>query len=1612
MNRLKKYSLTALASLAILAGGILFSTPEIVKNFQANIFGGGAETAASGGVNVFIPNDYTATPGQVGKLVIRSNGDFDKIVGFSATITYNPAKISIKNFSIAQTILEGKGFFVDKNLGKTGEITIVAVSGGDGIAIKKGDDIVAVEAGVDMSAAFGESFEMGLKDVQLIKSDLSEVAMTPRAGKITIGSSGTLQATGLVLSRGNEITISFNDEIVAAPATSFEFSGNLAAVPKTTRVDGRNVIISLGSDIPAGEQFWVTLKSGITGNVAGALSGGEQKIPFFRPSISPTQGSFAISKVEPLLNANGTYAGSLKITFTDAVKPQSLETAHFYSWGSNVPRDINTPGQDILTFSALPVLGADGKSITIETGEIPGTSNDSYMAITRHSYVEIKNPATPTAALQSINGDPLVSRFFIVPPFAVVKDLGPKIASVVTQEGFVTINFAEPIKGTFINPTIFTLTELSSGTNTASPNLITSSTKTEVSADFKSVTLSPVTTLKNKSYALTIAATTIASGPTTAHPNINSPYPIQTMLMGSSSQVFDPDFGILSIQTVSDTEVLATFTKAPSADSVRALSFAINSLTGGTPLKVIAVKAEGNAVRLTTEKQTGGTPYSLLTSPDLWKTAAGASLGGKNLAFFTGFSTALPRVIRVVPDAFALQDTPVELKVVGENFSDKGKLTLGGTPVEMVSVSADKTTIIARVPSTQKTGALEFAYFDEQGNKYTFVDQEVVNPKEVFITVLSSESYASPRKVPNDGKTKTTLWVRIKDPLGVADIEKVTVDLRPIDGVAGAMMTPGPIVDLQQWFSLEITVPTTVNTQIDPYQLTVTAENKSGIRRTGNASLIVSKDLTGGIAPDIKNSFADPAEIVTNDKENPVRFFVEVSDEDGASNIASVAVELAQIGQGTIFLTPQGTEVVGKTRFFESAAPGFVTPARIPDGLYKLPLTVTDKDGMATRSTITVRVGKNSSTGPKIDESNFYVSPDYYLVADGISKFKLHVKVEDPGGADDIQGVSANLVELGLEPIALTPGLTEGRTRWFSSADLTVPIGTFVGTKKIEVTATDKAGNYAVQKMNVYVVNKPKRGNPPLVLSAKGYTTPANVIPDGKTKFSAYVFVEDMDDDLSRVVLNLGNQAVYTADALPDGTSSLDKAGNEQCISTRTLLCMRPILKEGNGQWFHVPDLVVPPGVENIGGAFRLPVNAMDKTQKTAEGYLELYIASENLTSIKERPYPKSSIATGPSEVQIIFSSPIDRKVVRAENFQIVKSANSADILNIKAIDVSVDGRVVTLYTTGPQIPKDKYSIIVDAKELQLRQKQVADNVVSFTGYEKIDDAKKKSLKITRVDSTSSTAINITFNEELAYTSVLNPENIKIFEKGGTHHLEVKEVDMYRPNVLQVITSAQTPDRDYQVFVENISSPLTKNDTRKMSYDWKGYSFLSAETLQSLQKRADFNNDKIVDFKDFTLFSSVYGSTSDNAGDLNQDGKVDFTDFTLFSSRYGGALVPNQPSTANGTNGQTASPGPTTSGSTSSTSNINPPVNAGVSVVTNGVFSSTSSLASPTPTLRVTPSPSVSPGSSTALHGAATEPSASPTVTPAVPTIPPTPYPTPTPTPYPTATPAPTLRPA
>lgn len=1305
------------------------------SQFSASIFNVSSNASMQNHESDLMIPHYAAEKNETGEIEIRANKNLGNIAGFSFALLFPENYLTANNINVSGTILQDKGFFVQKNVSESGKISVVGATGGSGVEIAAGDLLLKIEFTIEENTPLGSKIEISAERFSLISADLEEKIVTLSAGTLEFlkNSSAFLEIQKISAKETGILEIEFSEEISEAALSQFSFLPSNAKNSETELIiSGKKIEIS-GLDLVPNTEYQVFISDRIKSNGGKIL-----------PTNTVINGqnwalgfSFYPEHVLQTIAIN-----TLKIT-----GPQ-LATAYFTQ---KIPADITLTKEDI--------------SITSPSTEIEKITLD----ISREFVtIETKNE----------NNDRDLTQIFPKPTVALSSDFQKKLQDETIQ------------------------------------------------------------------YSLEID----------------------------------------SVESISPSHFSITFSEEISDDDLLALSGELNPLYGE---KIQIQRLEKDAhtqtkIHVYTRPQEAGKFHRYSIIPEKFHALNNKKLGGKNSIIFTTIQAENPEISRVEPVQFT-QGEISELHILGKNFStiaSEISVKTGEEELEIVSVSSNGESLVVKIPADIETGS-KTIILSQGATILNKNDIFIVHAPEKTITIDSEKSYSSPLKVPNDNTTTYSLFALIDNPDGLANIEKVTVDMRPFEGIAEVVMTAGEVVNNKQYFVIEdLVIPTTVATKNSAYELQVTAKSRFGSVSVGNISVFVTKDINASVAPEIKNFSVSQSTVSPGDTENPLIFSAEIFDVDGNDDISKVIVDLTKLGLGVEFLEAKNSgDSESKTWFFEKK--DIVIPPTVSDGEYQIVLAAIDKTGEESRKTITIKVSRNANFRPEISLEESYISPSSEILKG--QKFKIHIKVSDPSGSEDIESVSANLSALGLSPISLTKGATEGRSQWFSSEELEIPENINFGDKKITITASDTSGNFDSQKLSVQISGKTSTGFAPEVVTNRGYATPATAIPDGKTPFSAYIFVEDKDQDVSHVILQLGNYAKFVGETLPSET--LDEG--KTCLSTRTLLCLKPILKEADGQWFFVNNLIVPRGIESGSEPYNLNVIAVDKTGKIGKGFFKMLVGDSVSMQIHEKPYFRFASPLSPEKIQMVISSALAPENIKQEYFTISSAENSQDTLNISEISVSPDGKLVTLFTEN-QIPGKPYFVQINTEKLGLRSQKQSDRIVEFSGYE--IPSRTKSIKIIENKSTSPKTFILRFNQKMNVLSAREKQNIKIFELGKKDQLDIISLEFLSPEVLQVRTSEQTPGKTYEIYVnkfESTTGEKIQNSIRKVT---QGFTLSLAESLASLHHRADFNADKKVDFKDFTMFASVYGKTyqdASEAGDFNNDAIVDFSDFTLFSSRYG-----------------------------------------------------------------------------------------------------------------------------
>ncbi len=374
-------------------------------------------------------------------------------------------------------------------------------------------------------------------------------------------------------------------------------------------------------------------------------------------------------------------------------------------------------------------------------------------------------------------------------------------------------------------------------------------------------------------------------------------------MSGFPNGSFDPwDFSVESAQVLSGDTVEVMFSESI-ADEITPLNVDMLYDADGVTrrLTVVNTKTQGRKLTLHTALQDEGEQYVFLARRNQFKNISETPLNKMNNIAFFGFEEMLPQITSLTPTS-VMNDVDTDVTISGVYLPlDISEIKVGGTSVNIVG-SSTNTEIIFTLPAQFISGSHEVQIFTLHGDIITASQNLVVSDPALAIRVLSKESYASPEQVePNQ---TTTLWTVVEDPRGVSDIEKVTADLREFEGSPTAEFTPDKIVNLQRWYSLDLTIPSSIRIKEGvPYIIPVTAENKSGETAKGTVSLFVVRDATGNNPPEIISAASSKPNVAPG-SDTTFRFTVQVRDADGANDIRRVVIDATQIGLHPLSLTP------------------------------------------------------------------------------------------------------------------------------------------------------------------------------------------------------------------------------------------------------------------------------------------------------------------------------------------------------------------------------------------------------------------------------------------------------------------------------------------------------------------------------------------------------------------------------------------------------------------------------------------------------------------------------------------------------------------------------------
>ncbi len=961
-----------------------------------------------------------------------------------------------------------------------------------------------------------------------------------------------------------------------------------------------------------------------------------------------------------------------------------------------------------------------------------------------------------------------------------------------------------------------------------------------------------------------------------------------------SSALFD---GYKALDGTTNSNVVVNAVKVNSGTSVEISFSSLLKSSTVTPVNIVIKDGSGAALTVTKVSLVGGSVAELETAQqtadklyfvsfDKVEDTNNLPLVNNTYRSFLGYTVPSMTVTSLNPKSVINdQDRPVI--AVGSNLDTVDKIRVGSAEAAITQQSAG--TLTFSVPKDFKEGVYDITLLNKANETKTLKDALTVNAPAIQMRVVSESSKAIPAKVSPDGKTEVTFWVLVEDPIGIANVDSVTIDLEQIGGSRAQEMTKDTGLQQKgkQFYTYKTTVSETTATQAEPYKLPV--EVKKGAETAqGTVEITVTKDVLKSVPPTVDQVYSNPATIPPDGK-TKIKISAKVSDQDGADTIKSVVADLGPIGAG--FVTLKDLAVAGQaneqiTGWFQSDE--FTVPTTTTDGNYEITVTASDATGETATGKITLTVSQ-SITGPVIDTKNTYIAPAKSIPKDGKTVFSINAMVSDQDGVSDIDSVTAYMSTVGIKPVTLLkdPNASDSaKSALFSSADLTVPTTAPIGVHEIEVVAVDKSGGKGSLVLQLDVTYKDTLGDAPLVFSDKSYTNPKVAINDGKTSITLYAFVRDDDDDLDSVVANLSKigqvgQATppdFSQASAPASVPAATVSATGNCpTNSQTIVCMTPSFKEGrDGQWFVLSGVTVSENTPASSTPYAVEIIATDKRNKVTRGQISVLVSdSQTFVADKTAPQLMAAVPTAPGKLEVLFSEEMSALSLSpsGSDFTITEKSDISKTVNVLGAGINAEGTIVTLTTdslsSGKEYVLTAGSKLTDASGIALAPKA---NRAYFSGFE----TSSKPPVVHFISATDTDTVEIGFQDDLRPSSVKVGESgkavgdfdIKIFEADNPSViLPVKSVRFLEGGKgLEVKTAQQKNATKYRVQISDIASASGVQLKTPVSKVFKAIKVSSLKQA-AVGNQADLNGDGKVDFIDFTMFSAVYGKVLSQSGD-------------------------------------------------------------------------------------------------------------------------------------------------
>lgn len=321
-----------------------------------------------------------------------------------------------------------------------------------------------------------------------------------------------------------------------------------------------------------------------------------------------------------------------------------------------------------------------------------------------------------------------------------------------------------------------------------------------------------------------------------------------------------------------------------------------------------------------------------------------------------------------------------------------------------------------KVPETTKLDTVSFNVIASDKTALTNTAQftlKIQKGKLEIINTADTKPKANPNPVANNNEMEFTISAFVKNENGNIDDVSVTADLSPVQRGVVQLKSVSKSGEEGQFVSDPLTIPTSVVE--GNYDITIRATDKLGNNADYKLKLNASPINRFRNRPEVVSgkSYMIP-NIIANDGKTDNTLYAYVSDPDGPADIASVVVDLREIGlPPSNAMTPVPNTIQGLGQFFSFT---FKVPATTPASLepYEAVIVATDSSGASsTEGRVNVRILGNLTQNMVFDSPkiSYAIATAENTVEVGFNP-KLDPTSVSPSGNDFTITKSNNILDL------------------------------------------------------------------------------------------------------------------------------------------------------------------------------------------------------------------------------------------------------------------------------------------------------------------------------------------------------------------------------------------------------------------------------------------------------------------------------------------------------------------------------------------------------------------------------------------------------------------------